>query len=258
MGDKAEGSGLAQEWVAQFIAFAFLPGDENLLPSVLGQAHASSLLDHEVSSTQLSPVHKGERQAVGQHGPKLFHQIKGEPGAAGTVGMQEAHLRIETVRLKSRAAIVPEHGVQERQKRVDAVEWRPAGAPAETKTFFLYSYQVIKNAKIGRSGFALQPAQAVHGADDKRAAGDVGKAAFGGGQGVLGRLSRGVTVVAQGALEDGALIRRVNAALAATMPRTMGVLRVTSSAIRYWARRSRTLPLRGPSTRARNRPLGSR
>ena len=80
----------------------------------VGQPNPAGLLGHKVIRRYLTPVNKAERQAVREYRPQLLHEIERQARAAGPVGVQETHLRIEAMRLQRRAAIVAEHRVKER------------------------------------------------------------------------------------------------------------------------------------------------
>ena len=151
MRNEAKRHGLPEKRMTKLVALALLPSDQHALSCLVGQAHAARLLDDEVACHKLAAIDHAERQTVCKHRPQLFHQIEGETGAARPVGVEEADLRVEPVRLESRATIMPEHRIEKGQQGVQPVERGPTRASAKTKFRIVDAHEMIEDAEIDQS-----------------------------------------------------------------------------------------------------------
>ena len=116
----------------------------------------------KVARRELAAVDQAERQTVGQHRAQLLHQIEGETGAARPVGVEKADLRVEPVRLESRATVMPEHRIEKRQQGVQPVQRRPTRASAKAKLRAVDAHEMIEDAEINQGRLPFYAAQAVH------------------------------------------------------------------------------------------------
>ena len=90
--------------------------------------------------------------------------------------MQQADLRIEPDPFQRRTAIVPQHGVQEGQQRIDPVKRRTAGSTAKGKGLAAALDHRIERTEIDLGRIALVAAQRIDVVCQRGAASDVRKA----------------------------------------------------------------------------------
>ena len=173
----------------------------------------------------------------------------------GRSAMKEPDLRVEAVRLQGRAAIVAEHGVQKREERVDAVEGRAPRAAPEGEGRIVHAHEMSRRRR-NRPAPPRPRARAGRRRRGRRGCG--GRHRSGGARRPRARRAPPARIASAWSRSARRTTARWFAALAATTPRTITVLRAGSSATRNCARRSSTLPVRGPSTRAKKRPFGAR
>ncbi len=103
---------LEKKWVDDFLAFSFLPGNENFLARILAQRNGSAFAPVKIRAVKLVTIEKGEREAISQNGPEFFHQIESEGRTAGPIAVQKTDRRIESGGGESRAAIMREQSIE--------------------------------------------------------------------------------------------------------------------------------------------------
>ncbi len=166
--------------------------------------------------------------------------------------MQETHRGIEADAFGGAAAIVRQQRIEERQQRVDRIERRAAAAAVEADIRVGSADKVREYGEVAIGRFAFRAAQGIGAVV---ADGDAAQDALLAGRSSPGR-QRGPPRSSR---------RRDRAARAAARRadwrswprRCCARSRPAGSEARYCARRSSTLPLTGPSTRASKRPWRS-
>ena len=133
VGKEAEGDFFVEEGMGQFVLFFLLPGLENDLSGIVSEGDGSGFLDMEIIGGDLLSVDEGEGKAVGEDGAKFFHEVEGEGGASGTGLVEETGLRVESAAFASGSAVVGEHGVEEGEQGIGAVERRSLGSAFDAK-----------------------------------------------------------------------------------------------------------------------------
>jgi hypothetical protein len=119
--------------VGDLLLLALLPGGDDLATALVVEHDRAALAFVEIAGVDLAAVDQGEGEPIRQHGAKLFLEIQRQRGAAGTHGMQETELGIESDRLGRRSAVVHQHGVEEGDQGIEAVPRRAAVRPSKAK-----------------------------------------------------------------------------------------------------------------------------
>ena len=77
------------------LLLAFLVGDEDGFARGIGHVDGAGGGGHKAGGIDLPAVDEREREAVGEEGAELFHEVEGEPGPAGAVAVEEPDGRVE-------------------------------------------------------------------------------------------------------------------------------------------------------------------
>ena len=148
--------------MSQLVLFAHLVGLEHGSAPRLVEPDTAGALETKVTWLELPLVDHGKGDAVREHGTKLLHQVERQAGSTGPFTMQEAHLRVETCRLRGRGDVMHQQGVEQGEHRVHSVERRTPRASPKTEVLFIRLDQVVKDPEIGPGGFALEAADRIH------------------------------------------------------------------------------------------------
>ena len=128
MDEQPHGGSFVEKRMPDFILLALLVGHQDRLAGVVVHPHRPGLGYTKTGRPDLPPIDQTEDEPIDQERTEFLHQIERKRRTAGTVTVQEPHLGIQPDRLAGAAGIVTQHAVQERQQRIDGIEWRTAAA----------------------------------------------------------------------------------------------------------------------------------
>ena len=146
----------------QDLFFTILISHDEGLPGLFIHHRFASALNSEARAGNLFPVDETQCQPVGQGGPKRFHEVQGQTGAARAIGVEEAHIGVEAHGLQGRTQVKNQQGVEKRKHGIDPVPGRPTAAAREDEIPLLLEDEVIENGKIAPCGLALDPPKHIH------------------------------------------------------------------------------------------------
>jgi hypothetical protein len=197
VGDEADGELLVEEWVGDLVALAFLVRFEDGAAPIVGEADAAGGFGLEVGRTELGAVEEAEGKPVGEEGAEFLHEVEGEAGSAGPVGVEEADGGIETDAFEGGLDIVGEEGVEEGEEGVDGVSWGSAVAAGEGESGFAGSDELGEHGEVELGGLALDAAELVGGGGLLKALDALGELGAG--------LPEGAGAIGLGAVAGGAV-----------------------------------------------------
>ena len=97
VGNQAQVDFFIEEGMAEFLAFAFLPGDEDGFSCVGIHLDGTGFGDAKARGGHLASVDERQRKAVGEGGAKFFHKIEGEAFSPRAVAVEKPGARIKPV-----------------------------------------------------------------------------------------------------------------------------------------------------------------
>ena len=151
MPEQAQGHALVEKGMQHLVPFTFLVGHQRLLASLLPEQHRARCRMLEIPGPELAPVEQGERQPVGQHGPKFLHHVQGQTGPAGSQAMQKAHLWVQTNPFQCAAQIIDQKCVKKGQQAIHLVLRRPSVTTGKADSLHLRREQPVEHVKIDRT-----------------------------------------------------------------------------------------------------------
>lgn len=127
-GEEPSGGLAASKWVFPGLGLPFLPGCDDGLSAVVGEAYGAARHVFEVLRTRLSAVEEGEGEAVGEDGAEFIHQVECEGRLTGAQAVEEADVRVEADLFGRSMDESAEEVVREGEQGVDGVRGRAAVA----------------------------------------------------------------------------------------------------------------------------------
>ena len=152
----------AEHWVGHLLALSRDVRLHEGLTAVGGQLDGAAVAVAEVGAAELLTVDQGEHEAIRDQRAELLDQVEREARPTRTVGMEEAYVRVQACGGQGGGTVVCHQGVNEREQRVDSVEWWTAGpsihrevvAPGGTD-------ESGEDPEVDPSGIALVAADAI-------------------------------------------------------------------------------------------------
>lgn len=138
------------------ILLSLLPGGEDLLAPFVGEQDGPVFFAAKVMGADLLAIDEGEREAVGERGAKLLHQVEGKSLPTRAIAMEVPHGGVEPVRGERSGGVETKQGVEVGEQGVDSIEWWATVAVAKGEHFSLLRDQVAEDGEILSGSLAFQ------------------------------------------------------------------------------------------------------